>query len=158
MAELLVRVVDKVNVESIYLDCGCTKRGDVIVVRPDGWAWGRCELNDPQYVVVRVPDMSLTEAEALTTPDPGFGMRGASPTLHKRAFKWDLDQVVAAPLESAIQQNLNAATPDPQHPGQTSPKSVILSPLTVIELRLIKTVKPSTPDPAVIGDDPHVIG
>ena len=48
MSELLVRVHDKIN-EDFYLNCQCTKRGDVIVARPDGWPWGKEELANPDW-------------------------------------------------------------------------------------------------------------
>lgn len=126
MAELLVRVIDKVNKESVYLDCGCTKRGDVIAACPDGWAWGSAEVSDPQYQIVKVPDLSLEEAAALTAQDVGFGKIQASRTLLKRTFHLDLEGL---------------------------PEKV-----TAADIRQARVRKPVIADPAVIGDDPKVIG
>ncbi len=36
--------------------------GDVIVVRPDGWDWGKEECL-PNFIVVKVPDMTIEEAK-----------------------------------------------------------------------------------------------
>jgi len=36
--------------------------GDIIVVRPDGWNWGREECL-PNFVVIQVPDMTIEEAK-----------------------------------------------------------------------------------------------
>ena len=36
--------------------------GDVIVVRPDGWVWGKEECL-PNFIVVKVPDMAIEEAK-----------------------------------------------------------------------------------------------
>ena len=36
--------------------------GDVVVVRPDGWPWGKCECL-PDFVVVKIPGMSVDEAK-----------------------------------------------------------------------------------------------
>jgi hypothetical protein len=38
--------------------------GDIIVVRPDGWAWGKCEC-PPEYVIVKVPTMKEVDAKYL---------------------------------------------------------------------------------------------
>jgi len=50
------------------------KKGDVIVVRPDGWQWGREEC-PPRYIVVRVKGMTMGEAQPyeeqlMDTTDP----------------------------------------------------------------------------------------
>ena len=39
MSELLVQFTDKVDLDNIYNDVQLEKSGDIIVVRPDGWAW-----------------------------------------------------------------------------------------------------------------------
>jgi len=36
--------------------------GDVIVVRPDGWKWGKAERL-PDFVVVKAPELSMAEAK-----------------------------------------------------------------------------------------------
>ena len=36
--------------------------GDIIVVRPDGWLWGKEECL-PNYVVVKLPDLKLEDAK-----------------------------------------------------------------------------------------------
>jgi len=52
MAELLVKARNVNPRKSI---------GDVITVKPDGWKWGKDECL-PQFVVVKVPDLSEKEA------------------------------------------------------------------------------------------------
>lgn len=89
MAELLVRVVDKVN-EDFYLNCQCTKRGDVIVVQPDGWGWGLEELKNPDWRIIVMPELSLAEAEAMLAPELPVDPLNPSKTLQRRAFKFDL--------------------------------------------------------------------
>lgn len=90
MAELLVRVVDKVN-EDFYLNCQCTKRGDVIVAVPDGWLWGKEELRDPQYRIIVMPGLSLGDAQSMTAPEFDKDPNTPSKTLKRRAFRLDLD-------------------------------------------------------------------
>lgn len=38
------------------------QKGDIIAVRPNGWAWGNKECL-PHFVVVKVPDMTLATAQ-----------------------------------------------------------------------------------------------
>jgi len=61
MAEFLVRVVDKVN-EDPVLNAGCTKRGHVISVCPDGHQWSPAELAGNPWVVLRCPNITLKQA------------------------------------------------------------------------------------------------
>lgn len=100
MAELLVRVVDKVNADDFYLDCQCTKRGDVIAVVPDGWDWGREERANPEWTILSVPDMSVGEAQMLVSAEPAQAL-APSRTLQRRAFGLDLDGLDAARLDAA---------------------------------------------------------
>ena len=67
MAELLVRAkahwmdnwkaddVDKLSVDEKRSYEARSRIGDIIVVRPDGWKWGREECL-PNFIVVKVPD------------------------------------------------------------------------------------------------------
>jgi hypothetical protein len=90
MAEILLRVKDKIN-SSPYLNAQCTKRGDVIVVCPDGWRWGFRELDDPQYRVVCIPQMSVSEAQAFVVGEMETSPQPASMLRHRRAFRLDLE-------------------------------------------------------------------
>jgi hypothetical protein len=38
-----------------------TSKGDIVVVKPDGWPWGNAECL-PDYIVVKVPDIAIEEA------------------------------------------------------------------------------------------------
>jgi hypothetical protein len=74
MAELLVRAkkhwmddltqkqVDAMTPEEKRSYSARSQIGDVIVVRGDGWKWGKCEC-PPEYVVVKVPGMSESDAK-----------------------------------------------------------------------------------------------
>ena len=61
MTELLLRVHDKVNERDAWLHQRLTKRGDMIVVVPDGWTWGSGELTNPAWRII-VSDLPETEA------------------------------------------------------------------------------------------------
>ena len=92
MAELLVRVVDKVN-DDPYLDCHCTKRGDVIVIAPDGWSWGREELTNPHWRIVKAPNISVDDASAFLGPELETNPQNPSRVRQKRGFKLGLERL-----------------------------------------------------------------
>lgn len=54
--------VDKMTIEQKQSYNARSQIGDVIVVRPDGWTWGKEECL-PNFVVVKVSDMTLEEAK-----------------------------------------------------------------------------------------------
>lgn len=143
MAELLIRVVDKVN-DNLYLDCQCTKRGDVIVVCPDGWVWSKEERTNPDWRIVSIPKMSVSEATVFLAPEPAKGQT-ASRTLQRRAFKFDLDRLPA---------ELKAGLDDTK---RTAPVQSIDA-LALADVEALKVVKPAIPDPFIIGEDRAVIG
>jgi hypothetical protein len=91
MCELLVRVVDKVNPNCPYADAQCTKRGDVIVVVEDGWQWGREEVNNPTYQIVRVPGVPAEQAASFLSQEIGDSPV-KSKMLRKRGFSFDLSR------------------------------------------------------------------
>jgi hypothetical protein len=139
MAELLVWLVDKTNPDDFYLNARQYKRGDVIAVCPDGWPWGREELNNPHWRIVKVPDMTESEASAFLGKEHDTDPSTPSRTLQRRAFKIDLDHADAGPLlaQSRGRQHVRA----------------------VAELlRRLKAAKPRIEDPFVIGESGQVIG
>lgn len=42
-----------------------THRGEIIVIKPDGWTWGGME-RPPQFVVIKVPGVSVAQAQKYT--------------------------------------------------------------------------------------------
>lgn len=72
MAELLIKAVDAKNPTPGIDLAGCYKRGDVVIVKPDGWKWGKCE-GLPRFIVLKVPSMTIESAEqyieSLTQPE-----------------------------------------------------------------------------------------
>lgn len=70
MAELLVRAkphwmddlkpgeVNKLSPQDLQSYNARTQIGDIIVVRPDGWEWGREECL-PNFIVVKLPTISI---------------------------------------------------------------------------------------------------
>lgn len=58
--EVLLRVVDKINAGDPAADLLCTKAGDVIVIKPDGWSWGAAELTNPEWRIVKLPGIDIS--------------------------------------------------------------------------------------------------
>lgn len=96
MAEMLVRVVDKVNPDDPRKDARLTKRGDVIVVQPDGWAWTATELAGDPWIVVKVPGVPESDLSAYLMEEPEDLARPK--LLQRRAFKFDIDAHDGKPL------------------------------------------------------------
>lgn len=77
MAELLVSAkkhwMDDLSIEEVEKMTSTNKEsydarsqiGDIIVVKPDGWVWGREECL-PTFIVVKLPGVTIEEVEHLT--------------------------------------------------------------------------------------------
>lgn len=156
--ELLVRVADKVN-DDFYLNCKCSKRGDVIAAQPDGWRWGRDELTLPFWRIFVAPDMPEGDALALTSPELETDPKNPSRTLQRYAFKLNLDDpslpadVAAFIADDArkqssivIKRGLDPAKPDP---------SKDYTVVTGYDVLTLKTTKPAVQDPAIFGPSPN---
>lgn len=100
MAEMLVRVIDKVNKVDPYLDAQCLKRGDVVCVMPDGHHWSAKELKSPHWRVLYLPSLPVEKAEAFLGPEIDEDPRNPSKVLRRRAFRVDLDALPADAKEA----------------------------------------------------------
>lgn len=140
MAELLLRVVDKSNPDDPYKDVKLTKRGDVIVVMPDGWAWGAEELSNPQWRILKWPALSMSAASAFLSPEIDTAPQpvGDNPMLQRRGFSFDLDAaIIPAGLRTWLADDTRAA------PFFTVPANITLA--------MVRKKKSPRPDPTVIG-------
>ena len=74
MAELLVRVIDKVHETDSVLNALLLKHGDVVSVRPDGHPWSTREKTSPYRQIVKVPGAKVSDLAHLaredSDPDP----------------------------------------------------------------------------------------
>ena len=82
--ELLLRIVDSGP------DIEHTKCGDVIVVQPDGWTWSPRELENPDWRIVKIPDLLGTEKEALLSNNLRIDSLEKKPP---RRYKVDIDVI-----------------------------------------------------------------
>lgn len=91
MCELLLRVVSKANPDDPVLDSKLTKRGDVIVAVEDGWAWSQPERSNPHWRIIRLPNVTLSEAQSFLAPEPEDTPETPSRFRQRRAFRFDID-------------------------------------------------------------------
>lgn len=100
MAEILLRVVDKTNPDDKALDKQCSKRGDVIVVCPDGWSWGVEELKSDVWRIVKLPGVDPDSMRDLI--EPLWTDEREPQLVKKRAKKLDIDK-----LEAVLSQKID---------------------------------------------------
>lgn len=145
MCELLVRVVDKINEADFYKDCQCTKRGDVITIQEDGWAWGKKELSNPDWRIIKFPGVPASEMSAFLQPELAPDPANPPKTLQRRAFKFDVDHPsLPAAIKNAIADDKVETVTAPAQTRATD----------------FKVLKPKIEDKHVIGeeDEQTVIG
>ncbi len=99
-----------------------THRGEIIVIKPDGWSWGRKE-SPPEYIVVKVPGVMVAQARKYTQGlidsalyDPLLSQQPDSVDVKERRWHflkkvvdsaivlWNMDSsfVVLAPVQALI--------------------------------------------------------
>lgn len=83
--------------------------GDIVVVKPDGWTWGKEECL-PRYIVVKLPGISVDTVEHLTehllgTPD----INGERPILKKRKWQIPTNWMQSHLTENSVTINLSQA-------------------------------------------------
>jgi len=54
--------IDKLSVEKKQSYDARSQKGDIIVVKPDGWKWGKEEC-PPRFVVIKVPEIKYEDAK-----------------------------------------------------------------------------------------------
>jgi len=94
MAEMLLRVVDKINDTDPVLDAHCTKRGDVIVICPDGWPWSATERTNPDWKIVKVPGVAVDALTGFLAEEPGDHQ--VNPKLRRRGKTFDVQSWAGA--------------------------------------------------------------
>lgn len=62
MAELLIKAAEPWNNDDPKAPASRTRKGDIIVVKPDGWKWGREEC-PPRFIVLKVPEVKYEDAK-----------------------------------------------------------------------------------------------
>ena len=93
--EMLVRRVDKINLNSEALNSQCTKRGDVIVVKEKPCDWSEAEHDNIEWILLSVDDMSIGDAEAFLQVEQPIAATESQPLLKKRMMSLDLEGMTA---------------------------------------------------------------
>ena len=67
MAEFLIKAISATHPNPDKDRSGCYKRGDIVVVMPDGHKWGNAECL-PTFVIVKIPGLSVETAMKYIEP------------------------------------------------------------------------------------------
>lgn len=102
MAELLVRVKDSPMTGDAAFDSKASRRGDVIVVMPDGWAWGSRERDHDFWRIVKMEGIPVEVAEVLLGQELDTDPQNPKQTLQFRLNRLDLDHAVLIPVAPDI--------------------------------------------------------
>jgi len=91
MAEFLVKLNDNTHVNPTKDQSGCYKRGDVVVVMPNGHEWGK-EEGYPKFVVVKIPGMTVAAGQKYIEPQIQGDLVGEmrDPTIITRRRKYNV--------------------------------------------------------------------
>lgn len=106
MAELLFRVTDRVHARDTARDQEQPRRGDVIVIQPDGWAWSAREMTAPHWRILSLPGVEpgavakWIERGAWTAADLLLEEH-LRPPLARRVRRFNLDAVLLPPAFKA---------------------------------------------------------
>jgi hypothetical protein len=138
MSEILVRVHNKVQPDP-YLACKLFERGDVVVICTDGWVWSDEELTNPDWRIIKLPNVAVSQAEAFLGQELDTDPANPSRMLRRRAFLLDID---FADLPVAFKNWLRDDT------RATPTRTVNYTPAQFLALKVAKT---PLIDPNVIG-------
>lgn len=100
--ELLVRTVDKTNPDK-RKDAGCTKRGDVIAIKPKAEAWWTEAEGTAPYWTIITADLTPEMAASLIAPEIPKDL--SERKMRKRGIRLNLARLGAA----ATRQQITAA-------------------------------------------------
>lgn len=88
------------------------KIGDVVAIKPDGWTWGLQEQVSQDWRIIRVPNMTQVQADAMLSAELGDPL--LNPRLRKRGNYFDINElpgamqaILFAPRTEVITATLN---------------------------------------------------
>lgn len=109
MSELLLRIRTKDQPDP-YLACKLLERGDVVAICEDGWAWSAAEMSNPDWRILKLPNVPVATAEAFLGPEFDTDPSNPSRMLRRRAFMVDVDNAtIPAGLKAWILDDTRAA-------------------------------------------------
>ena len=90
--QLLLRVKDKINHESIAKCVNCLKAGDIVDIMPDSHVWvGTETLTNPDWRIINAPNLTELAANTFLVPEPEDDFQNPNPLKQARAFMFDLE-------------------------------------------------------------------
>lgn len=92
MCELAVMIVDR-HADDPYIDVKSYKSGDVIAIQEDNWPWTALELGNPDWRIVHLPKVTVSQALAFLAPEPETDPQNPSRMLQRRSFRLDLSSL-----------------------------------------------------------------
>lgn len=130
MCEIIMRLVSKTHPD-LWWDVKQTKRGDVIEVQADGWPWQERDLSNPDWALLKLPNVSVEFARQFLAAETGDPL--INPYLQRKRSYIDIDTKVP----SALRDTINATR-------------LLVSNITEAQLLSFITVRDPVPDPEQI--------
>lgn len=93
MADLLIRIRDKESSGDAETDALQFKRGDVIAVMPTPHPWSERERTNPDWRILRLPNIDAADLSALLRPENETQAVARPRLMRKRNAALDLDSV-----------------------------------------------------------------
>lgn len=160
MCEIVVFVRDQDwDTDDPYSQFRRYKAGDVVCVRDDGWPWGKLEISNPDWRIIKFPSMSEAAFEAFVQEQEAPDPLNPPNTLMRRALTLSFNAIPQAPSIAK-----NAALANSLRTTMATPSSIngILSlPMSEDDVPGLAITKDIPPDPLIIGPHettPGVIG
>ena len=102
MAEILIKAVNANHIDPIEDQRGCYKRGNPVVVFPDGHKWGK-EEGLPKFFILKITDVSVNVAQEYIQPEYSriLTADGTQVVLTRRLYKFLIDNV-PSPIKNQI--------------------------------------------------------
>ena len=107
MAEFLIKVLDTKHPNPIKDQQKCYKRGDIVVVKPDGHNWGK-EEGLPKFVKIKIPGLPVSEKYI----DPEIDEIDKSKIIRRRKFRILLDNLPNTIINKLKKNGEITITPD----------------------------------------------
>lgn len=89
MCEILVMMEDRIG-DNFHADTKLFKRGDVLCVFADGWNWGREELTNPLFRIIKLPKLSVSAGHILVATEQPTDPYHDKRLLRQRMYTLDL--------------------------------------------------------------------
>lgn len=139
MCELLLLIANNNNTDP-YLDCKRLKRGDVVVVQPDGWGWSSEEQINCDWRIIKLPGIAEDLLSAFIAPELPVDPLNPGKMLQLRGFKIDVDDTLTRLPQAAKNYLLDNKRTSPSYTFN----------ITLAQILALKLTKPPLADPNIL--------